>query len=312
MDQNISFSFVMPAYKIRFLNKAIDSILRQRYTDFELIIINDASPDDLGGIIEQFSDKRIKYHVSEKNLGGKDLIAFWNHCLKYARNEYIILATDDDTFEEEFLSDAVKLIKKYPEVNVLRSGVKKIDENEKVLDIEFPAKEYMNEREFMLYYAKGCTISCVSNYIFKRSALEETGGFKVFPRGHYSDDATVLANLQNGIACIPYNRMHFRVSSINLSNQCNIHIVLDQIKATKMFMDFFMERVEILNHDPSDFFKTACYGGYKSKYMTMVTQLLSKIPLTKIHLVAKTIWCNTQLFKKDKLRLTANYFISKT
>ena len=46
-----SFSFVMPAYKAKFLSKAINSILKQDYNDFELIIVNDASPENLKHIV---------------------------------------------------------------------------------------------------------------------------------------------------------------------------------------------------------------------------------------------------------------------
>ena len=114
MDNNVAFSFVMPAYKGQFLYKAINSILSQTYQNFELIIINDASPYDIPGIINVFQDSRIRYKVNETNIGRKDLVSNWNHCIKFARNEYIILATDDDMFEPTFLEKASTLIKKYP------------------------------------------------------------------------------------------------------------------------------------------------------------------------------------------------------
>ena len=47
----IKYSFVLPAYKSQFLKESIDSILAQSYKDFELIIVDDASPDDIGGRI---------------------------------------------------------------------------------------------------------------------------------------------------------------------------------------------------------------------------------------------------------------------
>lgn len=308
---DISFSFVMPAYKKQFLYQAIDSILKQRYTNFELIIVNDASPENLNEVVSMFNDERIRYEVNEKNIGGQDLIANWNHCIDYAKNDYIILATDDDMFDSDFLSDAVHMIKKYPGVDLIRSGVKKIDEAGKTLDIEFPLKGHMTCREFTLFYAKGGTISCVSNYIFRKAALQGIGGFLSYPRGHYSDDATALALSLRDVACIPSNDVSFRVSGINLSNQSSIGITLDQINATKQFMEWFMDHVHKQDVTPGDFFERACYGGYKAQYMGMMTKLLGKFPLSKLFLVIKTIYKNEQLFKKDKLQLTANYFINK-
>ena len=223
MEEIISFSFVMPAYKARYLFQAIESILNQSYRHLELIIVNDASPENIKDIVDQFSDIRIKYIENEKNIGGNDLVANWNHCISYANNDYIILATDDDSFEPDFLYEAVKLIKKYPSINLIRSGVKKLNNNNQIIDIEFPLKEFMNSREFTLCWAKGYMISCVSNYIFKRNKLIESGGFISFPLAHFSDDATALTIAENGVANIPKNCTNFRVSEINLSNKDDIY-----------------------------------------------------------------------------------------
>ena len=102
MDNNkgINFSFILPAYKGRYLKEAINSILAQTYPYFELIIVNDKSPDDIDSIVNAFEDNRVSYYVNKENIGGKDLVAQWNHCLSFAKNEYVILATDDDLYEK--------------------------------------------------------------------------------------------------------------------------------------------------------------------------------------------------------------------
>ena len=122
------YSFVLPAYKARFFREAIDSILAQTYKDFELIIVNDASPEDLDSIVNSYNDSRIRYYVNEQNIGGKDLVSQWNHCLEYAKGEYIILASDDDVYFPQYIEKMVALVQKYPEVNVFRPRVQRIDE----------------------------------------------------------------------------------------------------------------------------------------------------------------------------------------
>lgn len=311
MDNNVAFSFVMPAFKGAFLYKAINSILNQTYQNFELIIINDASPYDITGIVKVFQDSRIRYKVNETNLGGKDLVSNWNHCIKFARNEYIILATDDDMFEPTFLEKASTLIKKYPSIDIIRSGVKKIDEHDILLDHEFPLKEFMTGREFTLYYAKGGTISCISNYIFKKDSLIRNGGFIPFPRAHYSDDATALALAKNGIACIPTNEMSFRVSSINLSNCSDLYIVKEQLKATEQYMSWYLDYIKTLDTSPGDFFERACYGGYKERYIVMIEKLINKIPFYKFYLSLKTILTIKFLFGRERLKLIATSIINK-
>lgn len=61
MSTDIKFSVTVPAYKAQFLAECIDSILAQTYKHFELIIVNDASPQDLDSIVSKYDDPRIRY-----------------------------------------------------------------------------------------------------------------------------------------------------------------------------------------------------------------------------------------------------------
>lgn len=308
---SIPFSFVMPAFKKKFLYQAIECIMKQSYHNFELIIVNDASPENLEEVISKFKDKRIRYIVNDTNIGGHDLVANWNQCIQFANHDYIILATDDDLYEPHFLSDAIGLIKKYPEVKVIRSGVKKIDEQGNTVDIEFPLKEYMSSREFMLFYAKGGIISCVSNYIFKKDALKNNGGFISFPFAHYSDDATALSLSNKGIACIPSNHVCFRVSRINLSNRNDTKLVIGQLQATESYMNWILKHINSLDTNKNDYFETACYGGIKVRYIAMLENLICKISLRNITQAIGAIISAKYLFRKEKLKLIACYFINK-
>ena len=58
----------MPAYKAAFIREAIESILGQTYTDFELIIVDDASPEGLEAIVSEYNDPRLTYHKNEQNI----------------------------------------------------------------------------------------------------------------------------------------------------------------------------------------------------------------------------------------------------
>lgn len=110
----MKYSFVLPAYKAAFLRESIDSILNQTYKDFELIIVNDAPPEDLTSIVNCYQDERIQYYVNEKNVGGTDLVAQWNHCITYAIGEYLILASDDDVYHPDYLGKMEVLLYKVP------------------------------------------------------------------------------------------------------------------------------------------------------------------------------------------------------
>ncbi len=66
--ENKLISFVLPAYKEMYLSKAIESILHQTYPYWELIIVDDASPEPISIMINQYKDKRIKYIRNKTNM----------------------------------------------------------------------------------------------------------------------------------------------------------------------------------------------------------------------------------------------------
>jgi glycosyltransferase involved in cell wall biosynthesis len=90
------FSIGIPAFKAKYLNECIDSILRQTYANFELIIVNDASPEDLETIVKSFTDSRIKYYCNDKNFGAEHVVDNWNKCLSIATGDFFVLMGDDD------------------------------------------------------------------------------------------------------------------------------------------------------------------------------------------------------------------------
>ena len=210
------FSFALPAYKGKYLRESIGSILAQDYTDFELIVVDDCSPDSIREIVESYDDKRVSYYRNEQNIGGKDLVAQWNHCLEYAKGDYVILATDDDLYEPNFLSTFVPLIEKYPDVNLFRARILQVDSWNEIKYIDSCYKEYLSPVEFRYHLMHGMK-GGIPQYIFKRSALVENGGFVNFPKAWASDDATALMMSDRGVVTSQEHLVRFRWSDINIS-----------------------------------------------------------------------------------------------
>lgn len=68
----MKFSIAIPAFKAKYLKECIDSILAQTYKDFELIIVNDASPENIDSVVKPYlSQAKIRYYKNEK-ISGKD------------------------------------------------------------------------------------------------------------------------------------------------------------------------------------------------------------------------------------------------
>lgn len=209
-------SFILPAYKGKYLRESIDSILAQDYTDFELIVVDDCSPDSIREIVDSYDDKRVSYYRNEQNIGGKDLVAQWNHCLEYAKGDYVILATDDDLYEPNFLSTFVPLIEKYPDVNMFRARILQVDSQNEIKYIDNCYREYLSPVEFRYHLMHGMK-GGIPQYIFKRSALVEKGGFVNFPKAWASDDATALMMSDRGVVNSQEHLVRFRWSDINIS-----------------------------------------------------------------------------------------------
>lgn len=236
--QKIRFSFVLPAYKGYYLREAIDSILKQDCHDFELIVVDDCSPDSIGEIVSGFEDQRITSYRNEQNVGGKDLVEQWNHCLEYAKGDYVILATDDDLYETNFLSSFLPLIEKYPSVDLFRARVLQVDSHNEIKDIDHCYKEFLSPIEFRYHMMHGMK-GGIPQYIFKRKALVKKGGFVNFPKAWASDDATALMMAGNGVVTSQEHLVRFRWSNINISsdNSCG----LDKFKARLLFSQWLQE-----------------------------------------------------------------------
>lgn len=107
----IKFSIIMPTYnRADLLPRAVDSVLNQTYQNFELVIINDGSPDNTEAVIKSFKDKRIVHLKHEKNRG---VYAGINTGLSSAKGGFVMLLGDDDELYSDALESAFLKIKEY-------------------------------------------------------------------------------------------------------------------------------------------------------------------------------------------------------
>lgn len=146
-----------------YLREAIDSILMQTFTDFELLIIDDGSTDNCPEIIRSYTDPRIRVLTHSVNLGRP---ASRNDALEHARGEYLLWMDADDIALPELLAVQVDFLDNHPEIDI--SGVN---------------LEYFNERDEISNlptqpnYIKAHTLfaPCISNpaCCFRLNRLKE-------------------------------------------------------------------------------------------------------------------------------------------
>ena len=114
-------SVIMPLYNAEaYLKEAIDSILAQSYTNFELIILNDGSSDRSEEICQSYKDTRIRYYF-HKNIG---LAGTLNKGLELSTGTYIARQDQDDIAHNDRFGKQVNYLEKHPSVLLLGTRAK--------------------------------------------------------------------------------------------------------------------------------------------------------------------------------------------
>ena len=100
MNKGPLLSIVVPVYNVeQYLTKCLDSILAQTLTDFEVIAVDDGSPDSCGKILDEYAEKDNRIRVIHKKNGG--VSSARNEALDIARGEYIGFVDSDDYIEAD-------------------------------------------------------------------------------------------------------------------------------------------------------------------------------------------------------------------
>lgn len=118
-------SVILPVYNgEKYLHAAIESILAQSFTDFEMLVMNDGSTDGSAAIISSFNDPRVIAIENEKNRG---LIYTLNRGIDLAKGEFIARMDADDIALPERFARQIELLEK-EDVAMVATTVKLIDE----------------------------------------------------------------------------------------------------------------------------------------------------------------------------------------
>ncbi len=107
-------SVCIPTYNhASYIGAAIESVLKQTLQDFEIVITDNASPDDTIEVVAGYAahDPRIRYIRNPSNLG---MVGNWNLCLSLARAEYVKFLCSDDLLEPDCLAVLSELLDRYP------------------------------------------------------------------------------------------------------------------------------------------------------------------------------------------------------
>ncbi|GAA0880453.1 glycosyltransferase family 2 protein [Algoriphagus jejuensis] len=197
----VKFSICIPAFKSSFLQECIESILTQTNDDFELLILNDCSPQPVEEVVKKFVDPRIRYFANEKNVGAYHLVDNWNKCLSIAVGEFLLIMGDDDRLHPDYLSEFAALIEKFPDLNVYHCRSKIINDDGDTVRLTPALPAFEHVFDSIWQRLEQLRSNYISDYVYRTAALRAQGGFFHLPLAWGSDDITAfVASREHGIA----------------------------------------------------------------------------------------------------------------
>lgn len=165
--QSPKISIIVPVYKVeQYLPKCIDSILSQTYQNWELLLIDDGSPDNSGRICDEYAAKDERIRVFHKKNGG--VSSARNLGLDYAEGGYVMFVDSDDWLSNDCLEVCVYEVEKN-KLDALQFGFTSITENNEKRLVKNPSsildgEQYIKLNNFNV---------CVGGGVYKREIIEE-------------------------------------------------------------------------------------------------------------------------------------------
>jgi len=273
------FTIAIPAFKSKFFRECIESILSQTYQNFELIIIDDCSPDPISEILSKYADDRIIYSRNIQNVGAENVVDNWNKCLHEAVGQYFILMGDDDILEPDYLQEFINLIENYPNLAVYHCRSKLIDEDSVPYSITPINPAYENIYDYFLSCLRGQRQQYISDFVYDTSFLKQMGGFYKLPLAWGSDYLTAfIACSKAGIAHTNKPVFCYRTNRYSITSTGNIIL---KRKAIIEYIEWIKNALEVIPEENDDKLKFVLIREALSEYsrgsrIGIIRQILSQ------------------------------------
>lgn len=330
-------SVIMPVYNgEKYLREAIDSVLNQTFSDFEFIILNDASKDSTEEIIKSYKDDRIVYIKNEQNLGVAGTL---NRGLGIAKGEYIARMDADDISLPERFQKQVNFMDKHKNTNVLGTSITIFGE-----EIQNSVRHFLsdpNKAKVELIFAP-CTAHptifirrnmLINNHIYYKKEYEGIEDYALlWDMSHLGDISSLEDNLfyyrchKTQVTKTYTSKAKERFFDFLSYRMKNMGIELNE-REKEIFMNYcngqclqfeyehicvlieIMKKINKANNDIS-FFDVDCLHN---KFMITIYECLYSINLKKkeIRTVIKSVLLCKWLKHFYKLKFLVIYFINK-
>lgn len=309
----MKFSIIIPAYKSSFLYEAVKSVVSQTYDLWELIVVDDCSPEDLQSVIAPFlTDSRIHYYRNEKNYGAIDVVDNWNKCLSYCTGEYVICMGDDDRLNSNCIQEYKLLIDKYPGLNVYHTRTEIINENGEIINLQEPRPEWESALSLIWNRWSHRNKQYIGDFCYRSEWLKQGGGYIKLPLAWGTDDMTAAkAAQEKGIANTQHFCFQYRENSMTIT--CHSDNAKEKILATIAQHHWFSDLLatlasQELRDDDKKYLATIGMPRYQFFYTSFSNDCVKYIKGNPLRL----LWCYRQLrdFHYTKMTFLKWYFKS--
>ena len=227
-------SVIISAYKTEaYLPRCLDSLLKQTYKDFNVILVDNASPDSVPEICDKYAETDARFHVihNKINIGvGDGRNTGINYMFQNAPTDYVTFLDSDDWIHESFLEKLVDVAEKQ-NVDIVfcsHNHCKTIDDTLKFSDYNFIPTKYNNSENFWVD-----TLHCLA-YCIGRLFRSELFRDIRFPKSGLDDERTtykaVLA--AKSIATIPAKLYNYFINeSSYMHSQWSVEKKINQLNA---------------------------------------------------------------------------------
>jgi glycosyltransferase involved in cell wall biosynthesis len=243
----------------RFIREAVESVLRQTYSHFELLIVNDGSTDGTNAVLQSFNDDRINIIETE----GVGLVKALNLGISKANGEYIARMDADDICMPERFAKEVEVLNNNEHIGLVCSDIEVIDEDGKRLGFQ---KEVINNRKKLLKALsfKGNMKPIIHpTVMMRKSLIDSIGGYREYDAAEDRDLWLRLATITNffriSTHLLKYRYLKTSVSRSKyfVQNANSVLAVLNHEIKNDLGVDLYQEFPEILKHFYKEFYNSA-------------------------------------------------------
>lgn len=296
------FSVIVPVYKVEdYIKKCVDSILNQSFQDFELILVDDGSPDQCPQICDEYAKKDDRVKVIHKENGG--LISARNAGLMTAQGEYICYVDSDDWIDLELLEKVyIRAISPYDADIIIYNMMKQFKAKKEKCPY-FLSEGFYNknrlQKEVYPYMIWDCRKP------FYRGMIFPSAGGKIIKRNiltkHYCKNEKIKIGEDNAylFECLYYaNSMYALPEDLYIYNQLNQKSMLHCYDANRLYNNRLLVDYMTENLCGKDLWIDRQFNVFKAYWLIMAVfhEVKCKRPLLgSVKHIRKTIKENQTL-----------------